>query len=274
MTDFRLTITFTGMCLFLRDQKAVHVVFPEGHGGPHRHFCRVFVDKAAHLPSSDPSTGPFEGFDLEQVSMDFARYASDGGAAILPAEICDVASKTMTPGKAFPDRLRGNNPHTDPTKGRINARLTLYGGVLSACAPATWRFPKEGKGVRLTNQVRWSRVVSSGSGLLDLVLEPFTPGGPVPTYASLHPHAHEVEMHVFNVTDDDMPPNGPVGGGIGNVAKHFDVYYHLLEEIGDQPTLEANHTQKPCFVHPEHQSTEWETRGATPQDCLTGGGGI
>jgi hypothetical protein len=282
MPKIDVRITFTGLCLFLRDSanRKVHVIFPKGGGGV-KHKCRVFVPtRQVAIPTAPDDT--FRRFHFRALQLDLTALAGAvDPAPKLPPSVPNVP-KTCGSTRDFPARLKLPQPNVSGTP--IKSRVTLRGGTLMGCQTGHWYF-RWRKGSKLeqlegdfTHQVQWLlRDVEVADPLTlflagidkgdDLEDEPDTDGSP-PSQKHFN---KRIELHFYNVPANEMPPHRPPSPS--HMAHHFGAFWDLLEDPDIQPVMPESGTTvsgQPCIVLP--------TRGVGPEasgplDCLTGGGG-
>jgi hypothetical protein len=269
MTDVDLTITFTGLCLFLfyRDD-CVRVIFPTGVprsqrrggttstsdealcAGPHEHRCSVYVN-------DDTTPRPFE--NAHMVIPQSIEPSGGPAAPCLPLAITRVAECADREDR-FPQRFSDRRPNARGTP--ISSRVKLVGGTLGVCQPMRWEF---GSVVRLgTHQVTWRGKVRLPHDyfswpmkqIYDEDLDHPQPLQPIPVSSSL-------ALHFCN-----LPPIEPAEGQ----ALHFDSFADLLEtglRLSSVPKTRDRPLDAPCFVVPNRPPT---MAVPGPIDCLTGSG--
>lgn len=247
--SFDLIVNFTGLCMFVpEDDALMHVLLPtipesmdhgEGEGmtgpamGPHR--ARVIYDMAYTDPRSVEVIGEWDRKELAHRMLDFSWLGGrvrDGSGNLgdvynpnLPKELLDFNYIT---GQSIDRTLVA-----DKTPGeRLLARVTFGSGAVECYEPgALWEIEDDPPTARkMAWWIKW-RIADIRGDRLDLALEGLNGGQGAATQA-LHPIDGEIELFVYHVPPEQLPPNAYIppepspGTPPGHIHAFFELYDH------------------------------------------------
>jgi hypothetical protein len=191
-----LHITFSGLCLFVPDLRAVsgrrmHVLFPATGGKDQhvRHETMLCFD-LGHLRPDGTTTGACVCYDVRGAALEFIGI--DALDVDLPASVLRID-----------DDVEAGAVNVTPTP-LLDGRVTLGSGAAFCVAPGTcWKVGKT-KARELTFQLGWAMKIAKDVFTLDL---PATAAMPNPSPIQLYPTADSgaIRLFVFHVTRDELP---------------------------------------------------------------------
>jgi hypothetical protein len=210
---FDLTITFTGLTLFVPDRDRIFALLPSTPPDmPHRAEIRI---DPKYLPA-DPSrelVGPYTR-SLDGWSLDLTGLMGNSGVVALPPGLADAGAAA---GKPISRRLLGPDP------GEIvTARVALPPATEMTRAPGGfWDLGRQ-MDVEMTHKVEWTltgvQADSLNWGLLNL--RDFA-AEPLP---ELNPVDGRIVLEVHHLPDGDFPGDPPCQSR----GDHFGLYYQLF----------------------------------------------
>jgi hypothetical protein len=298
MSTFRLRLTYSGLCFFVRDPtQAVHVLLPVTDGVPlkhngmvmqtPRHYGRIYYDKA-HL--SQGQTQVSGDPPVEQLFENFALDLSNVGSGVLggiPAQIADVdvppglrvaamlhSMRPNDPGNPDP-----NNPNQPGDPKRVLARVTVRAGSVACMDPGVYCYygpdPAPGASyspVRITNRVVWVIGNVHGTSLtLPLGGLDNEPGSALPTlYPIPTSGVPTIDLLICNLVWDELPGNTPAqpAFSMGEEATHYHHFFRFYRHPGmpNVPRYFSMAGGASC------SNTSFSTPGVRPFRCLLAAG--
>lgn len=266
----RLKIVFSGLCLFVPDerQRIMHVLLPDSAGheehGVKPHFARLYYDKG-HRSAGGTLTGRLQDRKLKDRALIVPKDAPDAETRLVEqiVDLGPVAGKPIDP-----EQVRKK-----PKK--VSARVTLRSGSITACAPGTyWEF--NGRPVCMTNMVDWTVPIPGDSIVLDLEgINSGTDG----KLEELHKIGDEIVLLVYNAAEDDQPGGTQVEPrfpGKRHEARHFTVYYDVYPTGAGRanPFLLSEEGTCPAGTEELVAGTMGRRgpRGADPYQCMVAAG--
>lgn len=257
---FKLTVKFTGLCLFARDEQegCVHVLMPkmpeagshEHHAHEHNshhypaHAATAYFHKR-HAPplrgkgGSRPTPGergdhlpqPLDNFSLDLTGLGGA------GVSLIPSEILDM-------GRAVGARV---NREVIDDPDRICARVTLAGGKFVNPGPGGWWSFRDGEcgpedTVQMAHYVEWE-IDNIGATELGWILKGVG-NSDQRRPPALRPDSNgQIELHIMHAETPhpDIPDTTPPRVPDPPDDTHFPVFYRLVT---------ADCTPAPCFERP------------------------
>ncbi|HEV2148118.1 MAG TPA: hypothetical protein VGR37_12005 [Longimicrobiaceae bacterium] len=276
---FQLKIVFTGLCLFVPDDRsaetAMHVLLPDSSGhvshGGKQHYVRLYYDEG--YEGGGVLTRRLRPVKIDHQALIVPRLAGDAQVT-LPRQIVNLSRFTNEP--VAPEQT-GKRPR------KVRARVTLGSGLISGCDPgAYWEL--EGEPVCMTNRVEWTVPVSDRDSI-SLQLEGLNSGHDE-SLGPLHKINEEIVLYVYNATQEDLPPNRPgipQPRGRPHEAEHFEVYYEIFSPAGKKgiPRLLAPVGECPPGTEDDCSPRKGNVRGTTapqeiagadPYACMVAGG--
>lgn len=259
----KVNILFSGLCLFVPKRGAdplrgmMHVLLPHHHhgGAADRHAAALRFD-SAHLRAASPSPSLI----FAQVLLrDRAFQIANGNAELkLCAQIVDLRPVTGT----------SIDPLSSTTTDRIDSRVTLGSGKMTAVSPGhCWKWDPEGTRP-LAHQALWTMDVTDGS--LTLLLQHLRKAEE--TEVTLHPIDGVINLEVHHVPHGDLPLDPPVHQAPPPETQppHFRAFYDVfgpstpvLLPRYKGPLVDCGSLQDPCPVIPE--------LGGSPFTCMMAG---
>jgi hypothetical protein len=230
---FDLSITFTGLTLFVPDRDRIFALLP-ATPSEMRHSAEVLIDPR-YLHSPPPGArGERYSHSIEGWSLDLTGLTGNSGVVALPPGLVDVGAAA---GKRISRRLLGPNPDEN-----VAARLAL--------PPATTIVRQHGGfwdlgpqvDVEMTHSVEWT-LEGVEADSLDWGLYKLRGIGADPL-PELYPVDGRIAVEVRHLPDEDVPVHPPCG----TKGHHFGFYYKLFgaEVNGPLPSFRAPPLEHEC----------------------------
>ena len=294
---FRLRLTYSGLCFFVRDPApAVHVLLPvtEGvslhHNGmmmeTPRHYGRIYYDTAHLTPGQSQESGVLAEQLFESLALDLSNVAP-GVPGALPTEIADVKVQGRRIAAMLRSSMRPNDPgNSDPNNPnqagdpkRVLARVTMDAGYVACMDPGVYctygPHPVPGPHhapVRITNRVVWVIDNVQGTSLtwplggLD--------GGPAAASPTLYPIPKSgvptIDLLICNLVWDELPGETPAqpAFNVGDQATHYHHFFRFYKQppAPNVPRYFSLAGGASC------SNTAFSTPGVRPFRCLLAAG--
>ena len=294
---FRLRLTYSGLCFFVRDHgQAVHVLLPvtEGvqlhHNGmvmeTPRHYGRIYYDTAHRYQNQSQESGVLDEQLFERLALDLSTVAP-GVPGALPAQIADVR---VPPGLRIAAMLHGmapndagnpdpNNPNHPGDPRRVLARVTMRAGSVACMDPGVYCTygPNPGPGpnptlLRITNRVVW--VIDNVPGTSLAWALGGLDGDPPAATPTLYPIPKSgvptIDLLICNLVWDELPGETPAqpAFNVGDEATHYHHFFRFYRSPGmpNVPRYFSLAGGASC------SNTAFSTPGVRPFRCLLAAG--
>jgi len=260
MPTFRLRLTYSGLCFFVKDPApAVHVLLPVtdgvtlNHNGmamsTPRHYGRIYYDTAHLTPNQPQESGVLAEQLFESLALDLS---SVGGGVLggVPTEIADVkvqgriakmlhaSMRPNDPGNSDP-----NNPNRPGDPKRVLARVTMGAGSVACMDPGVYctygPHPMPGPHpapVRITNRVVWVIDNVPGTSLTWPLggLDGGPAAAPPTLYAIPKSGVLTIDLLICNLVWDELPGETPAqpAFNVGDEATHYHHFFRFYKSPG------------------------------------------
>jgi hypothetical protein len=299
MSTFRLRLTYSGLCFFVRDGLAVHVLLPVTAGVPvthngmvmpptPRHYGRIYYDKAHRTAGQLQESGDLEERLFEDLALDLSG-AGAGGAGPLPPEIADVE---VPPGRKIAAMLHSmapndpsntsdpNNPNQPGDPKRVLARVTMGAGHVACMDPGVYctygpnPVPGASKTlVRITNRVVW--VIDNVQGTSATWPLGGLDGGSPAALPTLYPIPKSgvptIDLLICNLVWDELPGEMPAqpAFNVGDEATHYHHFFRFYKSLPGTPNVPRYFS---LAGGASCSNTSLSTPGVRPFRCLLAAG--
>lgn len=227
---FDLTLTMTGLTLFVPDGDRIFALLPATPPDmPHRAVLRVDPRYLA----GGGTGGKWYEQDLDEWSLDLTPLAGRGGVVALPPGLGDAGAAAE---RRISRRQLGPNPDAS-----VAARLTLPPAtVMTRVHGGFWDLGPQ-MDVEMTHSVQWTLCDVQADTLQWglFALNGFR-AQPLP---ELRPVDGQIAVEVLHLPEDDVPKEPPCG----TPAHHFGLYYSLFGKGANGPLPKF---RAPPLVHP------------------------